>query len=347
VRWLRAALLVFDQIQVIRPKDVTNPDYYPGNQSIFDRLPEVFSEIQRTHYEMTLAPSNQGLVVKTFEEIAERTNPNPDELTLEIHTEGDVSVPGYTLLHVSKLPPFVNEVLEQLKLVHIAAEKVVRNLNNNFQDFRVVQTDAANVILALIADHYGRTERLRTISDETLAYLNVAFNQNPARQRTIAAMHLASAILRLQIPAEIAQLSPEEYVSLRKRYADLREPFQHAIQTICDDNLLSEIESPPQFEEAVREASREFSRGVDSLLTSSFSNTISRWVPLSFGILSSLCRLAQPVTAIIGVGVDCLLKIYAGLAEKVPPTEIQSAQRLMATLQHELASPILMRRIVV
>ena len=49
--------------------------------------------------------------------------------------------------------------------------------------------------------------------------------------------------------------------------------------------------------------------------------------------------------SVLGVGVDCALKIYSGLSDKVPPTEAQLAQRLMAILRRELASPLLMRRI--
>jgi hypothetical protein len=141
-------------------------------------------------------------------------------------------------------------------------------------------------------------------------------------------------------------LSPKQYVSLRKRYDDLRLPFQHAVQTICDDNLLAGIESRRQFEEAVHSAAREFSLGVEKLLKSAFGKKVGQWAPMSFGMVSSLCKLGTPITATLGVGVDCLVKLYNGLAGKAPPTDIQTAQKLMATLRREFVSPILMRRIV-
>jgi hypothetical protein len=346
VSWVRSTLLVFDQIQVIRPTEVEDPRYHVGNRAVFDLLPHTFGEIRKTHYEMTLDPQNREILISTLDFIAnQKKMPSPKKLVLRYDLSGDVSVPGFVFLHLSKIPSFVKAALEQRGLIHLLAEKVLRE-SGHLDGFRVVQEDASNVILALIADHYGKASALRTVTDERLGYLNVALNQNMARRRDTAAMNLATAILRFQIPMTIEQLSPKQYVSLRQRYDDLREPFQHAVRTICDDNLLAGIESRRQFEDAVHNAAREFSLGVDRLMKSSFAVRFGKWAPMSFGIMSSVCQLTASVTAVIGVGVDCLLKIYAGLAENVPPTEIHSAQRLMATLRRELVSPLLMRRIV-
>jgi hypothetical protein len=346
VEWVRSTLLVFDQIQVIRPTEVENPDYHEANRAVFDLLPHAFGEIRKQHYEMTLDPHNRAVLVSTFDLIARRLkrDKRPRRI-LPTPRAGGIAVPGHVFLHLSKIPEFVKDALEQRKLINLPAEQMVRKLGN-LDDFRVVQEDASNVVLALIADHYGKASALRTVTDQHLGYLNVALNQNAARKRDAAAMNLAAAILRFQIPKNIAELSPEQYVALRERCDDLREPFQHAVRTICDDNLLAGIESRRQFEEAVHSAAREFSLGVERLMKSSFGERVKTWVPISFGIVSSVCQLASPVAAIVGVGVDCLLKIYCGLAENVPPTEIQSAQRLMATLRREMVSPLLMRRIV-
>lgn len=344
VAWVRSTLLVFDQIQVIRPIEVEKPDYHEANQAVFELLPHTFGEIRKTHYEMTLDTHNKQILLSTFDFIA-RSKKN-SRIKVEFNVSaGTTTVPGYVFLHLSKIDDFVRDALETRNLIHLFAEEQLRPLIN-FEGFRLVQEDAANVILALIADHYGRAGALRTVTDERLGYLNVALNQNAARRQETAAMNLATAILRFQVPECIGELTPEQYVSLRKRYDDLREPFQHAVRTICDDNSLAGIESRRQFEETVHNAAREFSLGVDRLMKSSFAERLGLWAPMSFGIVSSVCQLASPVLTVLGVGVDCLLKIYSGLAEKVPPTEIQSAQRLMGTLRRELVSPLLMRRIV-
>lgn len=346
VRWVRSSLLVFDQIQVIRPTEVLDPQYHEANVAVYDLLPHTFGEIRKAHYEMTLDPHNRQILLSTLDLISYHQKSDPRRsVTITIAPGGGTSVPGYVFLHSSKIPPFVNAALEERNLVHVNAERVLGQ-QHDLHDFRIVQQDASGVILALIADHYGRAQTLRTVTDESLAYLNVALNQNPVRRRAAVEMSLATAILRFQIPERIAEMTPKQYVSLRKRYDDLRVPFQHAVRTICDDNLLAGIDSRRQFKEAVHNAAREFSLGVDKVLKSAFAKKLGRWTPMSFGIVSSLCKLGSPVTATVGIGVDCVVKLYNGLAGKAPPTEIQTAQKLMATMRREFVSPKLMRRIM-
>jgi len=339
-------LLVFDQIQVIRPKEVEDPDYDSANRAVFDLLPHTFGEIRKTHYEMSLDLRNRNLLLSTLDFIASQPKfVSRKGFSISFSKDGKVGVPGYTFLHVSKLHRFVEAELERRKLINPEAEDIVRGLHGP-SDFRIVESNASNVILALIADHYARTSVLQTITDKPLGYLNVALNRKEPRRRNAVGMSLATAIIRFQIPQTIGQLTPKQYVSLRQRYDDLRMPFQHAVRTICDDNLLAGIENRRQFEQAVHEAAREFSIGVDRLMKSKFAKKLGKWGPLSFGICSSLCKLGSPVTALLGVGVDCSVKLYSGLVQRTPATEIRQAQKLMATLRRELISPILMRRLL-
>ena len=346
VRWVRSTLLVFDQLQVIRPTEVVNPRYHEANVAVYELLPHAFSEIRRAHYDMTLSPNNKRLLFSTLNLIADKYKRNTLQGAKLRFTPGEGAyVPGYVYLHLSKIPDFVRKALESRGLFHAAAEQILKH-QHNLHDFRIVQRDAAAIILALIADYYGRAHALRTVTDQRLAYLNVALNENPVRRHAAVEASLATAILRFQIPERIAEMNPEQYVSLRKRYDDLRLPFQHAVRTICDDNLLAGIESRQQFEDAVHSAGREFSLGVDKLLRSPFARKVGQWAPMSFGIASSLCKLSVPAVAILGVGVDCAVKLYNGLSSKGHSTEIHTAQKLMATLRRELISPITMRRIV-
>jgi hypothetical protein len=218
--------------------------------------------------------------------------------------------------------------------------------SHNLTGFRVVEKNACNVILALIANHYGRAGTLRTITDENLGYLNAVLSGNPAKRRDASAMHLASAILRIQIPARIGELTPKQYVSLRKRYDDLRLPFQRAVRTLCDDHLLAGIESRRQFEDAVHDAARDFSLGVDRLVKQRWAQKLGRWAPISLGAVTTICKLAEPVTATVGLGVDALLKVYSAVKGSTPETNIHHAQRLLATMRSEFVQPTLLRRLL-
>jgi hypothetical protein len=101
---------------------------------------------------------------------------------------------------VSKLPPSIDYALQRYGLVRSVEGTLLEKLTADHY-FRVVQKDASNVILALIADHFARQKGLRTLSDEQLGYINLTLNpQHPRRRRTISAMNLATAIRRLQAP---------------------------------------------------------------------------------------------------------------------------------------------------
>ena len=343
VRWLRSVLLVFDQIQVIRPVEVEDPQYHAANQAVFDLLPDVFGEIRKKHYELALDPHNPGLLTKSLGYIADRRRGHVKH-TIQIHGNGSISVPGYVFLHVSKMPPFLSEELERLGLIDTVAERAARNMGN-LDNFRVVQRDASNLILSLIADYYGQTEGLRTISNDRLSYLNVALNKSRDRRRAAAQMNLATMILQLEIPAEIADWTPGQYVSLRKRYDDLRVPFQHALATICDDQFVSQINSQRQFEEAVREAGRDFSQGVDRVRRSSIGKTVKKWALVSIGAFALAYGMEESLRSIIGSGIACGLTIYQGFGDEVPAIETEKAQKLLGELRAELASPILLRRL--
>ncbi len=154
MRWLRSNLLVFDQIQVIRPSDVIDPEYHAANQAVFDLLPDAFDEIRQTHYQMALDPPNEELLLKTVDLISRKFR-RPRTLEVRVDKGGQVSFPGYTFLHVSKLPSFIDSELERRGLIQDTQEKLLEKLTER-QYFRVVQRDASNVILALIADHYAR-----------------------------------------------------------------------------------------------------------------------------------------------------------------------------------------------
>ena len=96
VKWLRSQLLFFDQIQVIRPREVRDPRYDPKNAAVFDLIPDAFGEIRRKQYQMTFSPPNRKLLVKVLDLIAaRRQSRKTKELTIELDTCGGISPPGF------------------------------------------------------------------------------------------------------------------------------------------------------------------------------------------------------------------------------------------------------------
>ena len=343
VKWLRSMLLFFDRVEVIRPLDV-DPQYNQANEAVFNLIPHAFGEIKKRQYEMTLDIRNKTLLQSKFASIAKR-NPRKrtDNIVVVIGGEG-YEISGYTRLHLSKLNSFVLKLLEKNSLIGGPAEKISHQLRD-LEEFRLVDAKASLLILSLIADCYAKKKSLYSITDKFDEYIVNAFNTNPIGRKETAAMSLASSILRFEIPNNIEKLKPKQYVSLRKRYEDLRAPFQHAIRTLCDDYKLAEVTSEKQFKDAVHDAARDFFLETEKLRRRPWAKHVGKWIPLVFGVISSFCGLGKGIEVPLGAGVSALLHVYQGFKGSPYITEKRKAQQLIGGLRSELRHPILLRRI--
>ncbi len=345
VRWLRSMLLFFDRIEVIRPPDV-DPQYNPANEAVFNLIPHAFGEIKKRQYEMTLNIRNKTLLEKALATIGKRRTPKRKEVKLVISDQGTLKISGYTLLHDSKLNRFVLELLKKYSL--IAPGPAIMEISKEIGEidgFQVVHTDASDLILSLIADYYARNMSLRSITDKSLAYMINALTADSITREATSAMSLASSILRIEIPSKIEKLKPQQYVNLRKRYEDLREPFQHAVRTLCDDYKLAQVTSKKQFEDAVQQATRCFVFETKKLRRSQWAKRTKTWTLVGLGVLSSFCSLGAGMIVLLGAGVSAGLHVYQGFQGSHYTTEKRRAQQLIGDLRSELVHPILLRRI--
>lgn len=345
VKWLRSMLLFFDQIKVIRPEEVENPEYHVANKAVFDLIPDAFGEIKKRHYEMTLVPKNRRMLASALDYIAGRKKrQNRRRFAVEISPDGSLSVPGYSFLHVSKLNPWLSEELKRRSLFLEPAEPMFQN-GFGMENFRIVERRACNLVLALLADHYAQEQRLRTITDENLAYIANALNVNPLQRRESIATNLASAIIRVEIPENIETYRAKDYVALRKRYEELREPFQHTVRQLCDDYQLAEIRSRRQFEAAVHEAVKDFRFETEKLRKMRWAKRVTGWTVMGLGVLSSFCSLGSGAIVNLGIGLSAAIHVYQGLSDIEHVTEKRRAQQLIGDLKGELSHPVLLRKI--
>ncbi len=345
VKWLRSVLLFYDQVQVILPSEIAHPTFHPANSEVFNLLPSAFGTIRKAHYEMALDTASYPLFLSALDHIASSL-PEDRHRTVRITLENDIhTFPGYTFLHLSKLSDHVIHALESRRLLLSGAEDLLGD--HRPDGFRLVEERTAHLLLSLIADYYSRQQGLRTISDQGLSYLTTALHPNATHDPASAVTRLASTVIRLEIPTSIQNLTPLEYVELRKRYASLRAPFQRAMRILCDDRMLASITTQQHFKEAVPDAAKDFGLGIERIRKGKWAERLGSWGPLSFGMVSSLCSLASPVTAAVGAGVDICLKIFdafkPGAAYK---SDIETAQKVMADLRTYLLRPSLVRRLL-
>jgi hypothetical protein len=339
-------LLFFDQIQVIRPAEVDDPQYHAANQAVFDLIPDAFGEIKRRHYEMELAPRNKKVLTSVLDYIASgQARQNNRQFVIKISPDGNnISVPGYSFLHVSKLNLWMREQLERRSLILTAAEPIFRN-GFGMEGFLIVERHACDLILALLADYYGQEHRLVTITDGDVGYIANALNVEPLRRRDLAASNLASAIIRVEIPEKIETLKASDYVSLRERYEELRELFQHAVRQLCDDYQLAEIRNKKQFDAAVHEATQDFCSVTKRVREMEWAKRVTGWTIMGLGVLSSFCSLGTGMSVVLGTGISVGLHVFKGFHEVTYITEKRRAQQLLGDLKGELGHPVLLRKI--
>ena len=344
VKWLRSMLLYLDGIEVILPMDV-EPHYHRDNDAVFELIPHVFTAIRSAKYELGLDDAKRTLLGNCFAVIADETETVDSDIEITIHEDGNWSLDGYSFLHRSKTDDYVQMLLAKHGLVDETRTKY--GIESGLADsFQAVNADASCLILSLLAESIAKERRLSTLTDRPMDYiLNTLEAANPVA-RSEAAMQLASSILIVEVPEKIETLSAKNYVELRERYGELREPFHRAMLNLCDDHSLAELRTPAQFQEAVREATRDFCVKSEQVRRGMWAKDIKSWSPVALCVLSGICALTGNVAAAIGTGISVMLNVYQGLQPSPYTTNAARSQRLLGELKRELSHPALLRKIV-
>lgn len=343
VRWLRSMLLFMDRVEVIRPRDV-DAEYHVANASVFELAPHVFGEIQEYESNLDLDESEKALLGRGFSAIAKKAATRDPKVTIEFDQDGRWSFNGYSFLHRSKTNQYIRTQLRRYKLVDKTRAKFANGLHSH-EGFFVVNADASCLILSMLANRVAQSRRLRTLTDRPLDYIINALGRRPSVSSDTTAMALASSVITAQIPRGLENLTAKQFVSIRNRYEDLRRPFHAAIRSLCDDYRLAELATKEDFEEAVREATREFSMETDELRKTAWARGVKTWGTIGLGILSGACALSSGAIAVAGVGISVALHVYQSLQASPYTTDRGRAQQLLGQLRGEVMNPVLLRKI--
>lgn len=340
VAWLRAMLLFYDKINVILPKDV-KPNYEPANANVIDLIPDAIGAIRESQYEIDHNKYNFQTIAKAFDYIAEVNPCARSECVKIVIPEKGVSYDGYSLLHKSKFNDEIFKLLKERNLCHpglnIIAEK---------PDFLVVNRQASSLILSLIADNYASQEGIRTLTDRSLFYTVNALSSNYFHGKGSALGHLASAIIRLEVPANLSDLTAKEYVEYRKLFGNVREPFHKALNELYDDNLLSDVTKPDKLEKRVKSIAKEFCDEIEEIRKHKTYSKFKEYTFVTLKILAGLCRkIPEPFTKALGTGTQLSVSAYQTLKPIGYTANIKHTQRLLANFDKDLIPESLIKKL--
>lgn len=250
----------------------------------------------------------------------------------------DFQIGSHVLTHDAKMSDRIKGALTVRGLLRPDLQHIPEDAGK--RGFHVVDRRASGLILSLLADTLAQRHRLRTITDEPLGYTLNSLNARHADPRRAAEMSLASTIISTEIPETVGLLTAEQYVELRKRFEDVRIPFQRAVRDLCDDNALSSITDPKALQEATQDVANEYGRAIGQFRKSSFSESLKAWAPFGLGVLGGALGIMDGVTVgAVGLGLTVAVQLYEKCHDAKPGDHGEQSQRLISGLRRELLNP--------
>lgn len=342
VDFFRAALLFFDRFEVIIPKGVP-ANYYEGNARVIELIPDAFYERREGQYDFNLSGEHWQRFQKALDIFVEEAPPSKT-IKMLIGRDGKQRIEGHVLLHDAKINRMIKHELESRQLIRPDLEPYAGDLPAD--GFHVVDERASCLILSLLADSIAQRHTLRTITDEPIGYTLNALNSGQIIRQADAQAQLASSIITTEVPDAIKALKPQQFVDLRKRFEDLRKPFQRAIRDLCDDNMLTSIKDGETLEDKIREIAKDYHQEVEKLRSSNLGTTFASWVPFSVGVLGSVLGIPGSIPlSLTGLGLTLAVQIYEKTRSGRYEDAIERSQRLIAGLRTDLLSPSVIKRL--
>jgi hypothetical protein len=300
-RWLRAVLLLNDEVCRIVPKDVELDDP-PALREIEGELGALTRIAPEGAHTQPYASSAEWLD-RVFEIIARERRSQGESRSISIRLSGaQVEFSGNVFLYDQKLSCRVREMLESHGLIDPAVQSLAESLHG--MGGVMIPAAAANAILSFIADSIARDRGFTAITDQSL---NFAMNTLLGLDVPIRAPSgsdegiLAGVFASILVPRDVGEIPFRDYKILRERSADLRTAFAQFVQECSDACRLHRIENASRLQQriqdyghAISEEFRKFQSGSAKAL-----RFIRDWWPLTTGgVLAFAKDVVSPEWAI-------------------------------------------------
>jgi hypothetical protein len=280
----RSFLLFFDTIKSIIPEKY---DFKPsiGISKILDLVPDAFEPISPKNEDIYLDDLNLKRLKNAFEIIKEKKRENQPARLKVIIDGGSMSIQGYSFIHMDKISNKVLHLLEDSKLIC-----PLKSLPHD-EEFLIVNEDACNLIVSNVADKIANRYGWNTITDRDIDF---AFNSlNALKDFQSSSVDkpvnmLISSIIGCEIPERVEYLSPKDYIEIRNRYSDIREPFYLMMDKLRVLHHLDLIGDREVLESKIRDITSDFNSEVIKMRKSEWGMRIRRWEPIAFGGLVAI-----------------------------------------------------------
>jgi hypothetical protein len=302
--WLRAMLLFYETVYSIIPE---NAEYTPtpGISTLREKVEEAFVPLSPTEQDLAYDWENYHALKDVLRELSHQ---GEGKDRMHAHLDWSQGVPSLDLGGTAR--------------VHI--DKMADQLAHDLVDFRLaeraddpawlrVDRRVADLVLSMLADRMAKNrprDIYNTSSDQEHSFAVAAKSDLQHGTQWDAEAALASAILKAEIPAGLADLPLDRYLDIRKRYEDTREVFQCAMKDMRKLYLERDFQTPEDFREQLELVVTDFSRGMQDLRKGRLGRQVPRWVLISLGGIVSVAAAAigDPVVAMEATGVAYVMQ---------------------------------------
>ncbi len=229
----------------------------------------------------------------------------------------------------------------------LAMDLIDFGLAERTDDPRWLRVDrrVANLVLSMLADRIAdrmaqnQPGIIYTSSDQEPSFAVAAKGELQRGQLWNVEATLASAILTVEIPADLTHLPLDRYLDIRKRYEEKREVFRLAMQEMQTLYFNQSLKNPDELREQLRDVVAKFSRQTQALRAQRFGRQVRSWAPIALGGIASIAAAAigVPEVSVGAVGVNITLQALKNAqGDRIPQTNVAKAQALLGDLDRDV-----------
>jgi hypothetical protein len=319
--WLRAVLLLNDEVCRIVPNDAPLDDPEPLRQieGELGALTKISPEYVHTEPYSTSAE----WLDRAFRLISRELRAGRDSRKLQISiSDGKMNYHGNVLVYDQKLSRRMREMLVEHDLVDPTLQNLVAELHGDVKGL-MIPAAAANAVLSFIADSIARQEGFTAITNQSLDFaMNTLLGLNiPTRPPSGAHEGvLAGVYASVLIPKEIGAIPFSDYKILRERSTDVRAAFAKFVQECSRAGGLQRIESATTLQRRIERSGRELAKEFEKFQTSGSKalRLVKQWWPFTVGGVLAIAQDVVPPQWALTFGVAAQVAKFAHQAA-LPP----------------------------
>jgi hypothetical protein len=339
LRWLKAILLLVDQVIRIVPHDA-DPEDSDQLKELIEEVPGCLTSISPRDFDIDIDDLNLRRMNKALCHIAESLpKARNREVDLSIGTEGQISIAGHVFLHRSKVSDPIRNALIENHLLNPQLQGLIKSVG--IEEYYSVPEQASNLILSYIADRIARRTGLDSVTDENLSFtVNALDNTGVWLERPTGAIEgsLLNTIVSVNIPLIIERIPLRDYRELRNSYIDIRETFKEYVAHVSLIHRLYRIEDIRTLEDRLQDIAKKVREECDRYQRTTLAKQFKDWGPLAVcSLLTITAAIMDPAYAIAfasgTVAMELVKKVFL---EERSTEKPHRACQMLADLRKEI-----------